>query len=365
MKNRCIFYSILIFMSVIQVSEGQVLKDSTSLRLLRQGVDEIYNMRFDKADELYKTLNSSYPDHPVVMLFKGIILYWENYPMIPSTQQSIEFENILKKCIREIEKTPSRDEAESLLANLCARGLLLTYYSDNDLTSRIRHLTFDTYKYIRRSFRYTDTYPDFFYFTGLYNYYREAYPELHPIYKPLALLFPKGNKQLGLKQLNMASENSIFLKAESASVLAYISAYFENDMQLAAEFGRILHERYPLNIRYTTTYIRDLLLIKKYDEAEKLMGTMSHQSPYYKATSCILNGIIMEKKYNDYKAAQDYYNEGTALLDGFGLYGNEFKAYGYFGLSRLSALNNDTKNQKLYRKKALDLSDSGDISFDN
>ena len=63
-------------------------------------------------------------------------------------------------------------------------------------------------------------YSDFYFFTGVYNYYREAYPEAYPVYKPLALLFPKGSKTKGLEDLLIASKNSIFLKAEAFSFLS-------------------------------------------------------------------------------------------------------------------------------------------------
>ena len=65
----------------------------------------------------------------------------------------------------------------------------------------------------------SSVYPDFYFFTGLYNYYREAYPEAHPIYKVLAFLFPRGDREKGSAELQNAGANSIMLKAEAYSFL--------------------------------------------------------------------------------------------------------------------------------------------------
>jgi len=38
----------------------------------------------------------------------------------------------------------------------------------------------------------------------------------------------------------------------------------------------------------------------------------------------IFKGIIEEKKYHDYKFAQQYYNVGVRDMTSFGAYGNEY-----------------------------------------
>ena len=48
----------------------------------------------------------------------------------------------------------------------------------------------------------------------------------------------------------------------------------------------------------------------------------------------------------------------------FGKYGDEFAAYAYFGLSRISEANGDKHYKKLYRKLANGLADQKKINFD-
>ncbi|MGA1977455.1 MAG: hypothetical protein ABSG89_06310 [Bacteroidales bacterium] len=89
------------------------------------------------------------------------------------------------------------------------------FYADNDLIMEVIPLTTGTYQYLMRSFDFTSACTDLNYFTGLYNYYREAYPNAYLEYKPLAFLFPDGDMEIGLKQLQTAAINSVVLRAES------------------------------------------------------------------------------------------------------------------------------------------------------
>jgi len=346
---------------------SQFLKDSTSLNLIKEGIDNVYNFQFDKADKVSEELGKLYPGQPVVYLFKGMVTYWENYPLITTSSARASFEEDMRKCIELSDKNKnSSAEVEILLVNLCARGLLLLYYTDNYLSLDVFPLATSTYQYIRRSFDFTAYYSDFYFFTGVYNYYREAYPEAYPIYKPLAFLFPKGSKVKGLEELQIVSKNSIILKAEAFSFLSAIFLTFENNFQQATYFSKSLHTLYPDNPEYLGAYIKNLLLIKRYDEAEMemLSSNTSLSNSFFRAQMSIFNGILQEKKYHDLRKAQQFYSRGIDDITIFGSYGNEYAAYAYFGLSRISEINGNKDYKKMYRKLALQLADFKKVNFD-
>jgi hypothetical protein len=347
---------------------GQILKDSVALDVLKKGVECIYDFRFDIARISWQKLKKDFPEHPVIYLMSGMITYWENYPLIPSSSEQVSYENDMRNCIRICEETDNPDDyPEYLLANLGARGMLLMYYADNNLNDNVFPLATSTYRYIRQSFDYSSLYTDFYFFTGLYNYYREAYPDAHPIYKLLAFLFPKGDRIKGLDEMQTAAENSIMLKAESYFFLSHIYLNFENNYQQAYNYSKSLHELYPANLQYLAYYLRNLLLIKKYDEAEGLIRSyvIKISNSYFQAQLAIFNGIVQEKKYRNYLLAQKYYNDGIKNMSVFGYYGNEFSSYAWFGLSRISDIANDKSNRRAYRKKALEITNYRDVSFDD
>jgi hypothetical protein len=258
----------------ITTLKSQILKDPSSEMLIKKSIDYIYNYQFNEARASCNIISIQFPGHPVVYLLKGMITYWENFPFLSNLPSSVIFESDLRKCIELCEKQPDQiDESEYLLTNLCARGLLLLFYTDNDLSMEVIHLALGTYHYIRRSFEFTAVHTDFYYFTGIYNYYRKVYPETYPIYKPLAALIPKGDKEQGIKELCKAAVSSIVLRAESLIFLSDIYQRFEGDYQQATYYGKALSELYPGNMEYKEQYIRNLLLIKHYDEAERIISS--------------------------------------------------------------------------------------------
>ncbi len=363
-----VLYLIMVFFLIQPMVDAQILKDTVSLKLIQQSIDDIYNLNFNEPSEIITKLNQKYQDHPVIFLLKGLITYWKDYPLLPSSPPYYSVENDLRKCIQLCEANDNPgNEAEHLLANLSARGMLLMVYSERDLTIDVIPLAASTYKYIRESFDYTSSYSDFLFFTGLYNYTRNAYPEAYPVYKPVALLFPKGDKQLGIKELQAASRESILYKAEALSTLSGIYLSFENNYMQAYTYSKTLHEAYPANIQYFALHIRNTLLLKRYDEAEKLLASSGAniKNSYFLAQQSIFNGILNEKKYHNDMLAEANYLKGVHDISLFGNYGNEYAAYGYFGLSRIKERSGENNYSKTYLKKANELADFKNVNFDH
>jgi hypothetical protein len=362
------FFVILLIVSLLGVSrlEAQVLKDTSSLNLIKNAVTQIYSARYRDAELTCNIIGKKYPDHPVVFLLKGMIIYWENYPLMSATDASRGFEDQMRLCIDKSEDYDIENEAEFLLASLCARGSLLAYYVGNDLQSKVFALGRTSYRYLRRSFEFSGIFPDFYFFTGLYNYYREAYPEANPVYKPLFTVFPRGDRVRGLYQLRIAFKESIFLKAEASTFLSSIYKYYENNFGDASYFSRAIYKDYPLNLVYRLNTIEDLLLREQYDEAEKLIEypVSKTNNGYYIAQLMIFRGILYEKKYHDMVKAGKEYSAGIDSISEYGNYGEQHAAYAYFGLSRISGFNKDEHNQRAYRRKALNMTSFGNISFD-
>jgi hypothetical protein len=347
--------------------DAQLLQDSAALKLVKEDIDYIYNLQFNEAREVYPKIVSLYPGHPIVLLLKGIMTYWENYPMLHTNPSHIAFEEDMRQCIKlsEANKNPYH-EAEYLLADLCARGMLLTFYSENDLIMEVTPLTISSYKCLRHAFDFTEVCTDLYYFSGVYKYYREAYPKIYPVYRSLALLFPPGNMETGLKELQKAALNSVVLRAESYTMLTWIYLCFENKYPESLYYCKTLYEKYPGNELFLNTCIRNLLLMKNYSEAERLLTsrTSTEGNKFYQAQLMILKGILQEKKYLDNKLAQQYYSTGINEISVFGKYGNEYAAYAYFGLSRLSEGKDEKRTRKIYRREALKLADFKKINFD-
>jgi len=348
-------------------TNAQLLQDSTSLNLIKRDIDCIYNQQFTEAGKISLKLEKSYPGHPVVYLISGLLTYWKNYPLLTSNPACNSFEKDMRECMRLSEKNNNAAyQSEYLLCNLCARGMLLKFYDDNNQTMEVVPLLTSSYKYLKQSFNFTGECRDLYYYTGVYNYYREAYPRVHPAYRPFAHLFRSGNMETGLKELNNAATEAVVLKAESYLLLTWIYLYFENNFEKAQYYCRTLHEKYPGNALYLSLYIKNLLLIKQYDEAEKLIGASLKETEnrYFHAQLIIFKGVLLEKKYHDNNLAQELYTSGISKISPFGEYGDEYTAYAYFGLSRIADNKSEKSASKKLRAKAMKLGDFKKLNFD-
>jgi tetratricopeptide (TPR) repeat protein len=243
----------------------------------------------------------------------------------------------------------------------------MQYYADNDLSKKvISHVT-PTYKMIRQGFGLKEEINDFYYSTGLYDYYREAYPEANPRYRTVARLLPKGNKQLGLQELDYSGRNSIFLGAESYSFLYYIYMFYEKNYSTALKYVKILNETYPDNPLYLSARVQILLLLKQYDNASPFMIKLSSYAAnnrYFKMLGDVYTGIVEEKRDMNYESSQKFYFEAIAISKEFVNQTNEQISFAYFGLSRIYAMKGDLKKSKEYRKTANSLSSFRDVNFD-
>jgi hypothetical protein len=369
MKTRLKYFIIILFLIIQNISaRGQILSDTSALTIIKTGIDYIYRAKFEEAEKMFNSIIIPGNEHPVKYLLQGLTVYWKNYPLLPGTPAMDDFVQNMKRCIELCEEKPYAEEyeAEALLANVCARGLLLVFYADNHMSWYVIPLATGTYKYIMKSFDFNKVYSDLYYFTGLYNYYRDVYPKFHPVYKPVAALFPPGDLETGIRELNICAKNSILLRAEANSILSWIYTYYENDYSTALNYSQTLIDLYPHNLFFKALHIKNLLLLKKYDLAEKLLELSPEESanPYYCIQVKVFSAIVQEKKYNNITLASDLYKEALNELSPFGNYGNEFSAYACFGLSRICEENGDKAGKKTYRRQAVNLTNYKKIDFD-
>jgi hypothetical protein len=148
--------------------------------------------------------------------------------------------------------------------------------------------------------------------------------------------------------------------------LAGIYQDFEKDPAKAIMYSKKLKEAFPINHEYKLHYIRDLLVIKKFGEAESLLNGMPYESlnQHYQSQIDVYKGVIQEQRYKNPKSAEQLYWSGINKAELYGPMGAEYASYGYFGLSRINLAAGNNKNAKQYRKKAKDLSSYDHVNFD-
>ncbi|MBL7111266.1 MAG: hypothetical protein ISS19_04930 [Bacteroidales bacterium] len=351
---RNLIYICLFIIPLQAYSQTVFLDDTIVTRHIRTGINHIYNLEFDKSDYYLDSMQLLYPDHPVIPFYKGMQLYWENYPVPQNGDISDLFVEYIEASIALTDKILEQDkmDIEGVFFDLAARSFLVMYYADNGQPAKcFPHLN-NVYRQLMNAFELEDQYNEFYFFTGLYNYYIEAYPEAHPVYKPVTRLFKNGNKESGLKMLDYAFRNTHFMKVEASNFLVIIYLGFEHDYQTALSYTEQLYSMFPNNSYFFAKYIEMLIVNEELDVAKKHIDSLITMDPFNKMKALIYLGLYEEGKNRNFEKAKRYFLRGIKEAEPFGDYAGYQVAYAYMGLSRYYESNGDLKKAREYYRLA-------------
>lgn len=363
---------LIIILSTISFNSVQaqsIWNDKASLDSLKKGIHNIYNFEFEKAENIQHRIEKKYPNQPAMLMYDALILYWKYYPLLAETKTGNSYEWLLLKSLEEskgqLAKHPEHEL--TIFFDMMPRMMLLEYYADNGLGLRsIPHLS-KVYESIIKGFELCKTTPEFYFTTGLYNYYIEAYPEANPFYKPFVIFFPGGDKELGLKQLYKCWQLSGFVGAEAISFLTYIQINFENNYSSGVKYGEEISKSFPDNPLFSQYYIQLLLLSKQYSKANEVLTLFKkkHQmNAFYSNVFKVYEGIIEEHLHSNKQKAEQLYNSAIEALEPFGNYANRYKSYAYFGLSRIYKARKLNDKASVFYSKARKIAQYPQVNFD-
>lgn len=331
------------------------LSDPVATENTKHCIDLIYDFSFDEAKSLQKTLQRSYPDHPAPYFLKGLITYWENFPLLSGDPAADQFVDIMDEAIRKagIMNQDNRYPLEGLFFDLFGRAFKAMFWADNGKYTKLIPDLHRMYSNTIKGFDLKDEFVEFYFSCGLYNYYIEAYPEAHPAAKPLLAFMRDGDRELGLHQLQYAIEHCTYLKAEALLFMSIIQLNYESDPDAASEYAAVLYWNYPHNVYYWSHYIIIQLHRGKYEEVKLLLAKNSvGENKFKMMTTLLAEAFVEEHTSGNRISATEKYNMCLDMLEVYGDFGNMFKAICYMGLSRIAESMHDDILSEKYRKQA-------------
>ncbi len=317
-----------------------------------------YGFSFTAARQYQLSLEKKTPQHPAPPFLEALILYWEHFPLTPDDPESVRFTGLMDSSIQRakamIEEESTR--LEGIFFDLFSRAFKAMYWADNGKSGKVIPDLRIMFKHTKEGFELKDEFPEFYFTTGLYNYYIEAYPDAHPIYKPLVSFMQEGDKELGLTQLNHAIQHTVYLRVESLLFMSIIQLHYENDLNTAALYAERLYREYPGNLFYRGHLVTILLHQHRYDRVrEVLERNTPKEGCYSEMIRNLAGGFMAEKETGDIQAAEEMYREVIALAEVIGPFADSFKAMGCMGLSRLYEKQELSDESKKYARKASNL----------
>ncbi|MBW6478107.1 MAG: hypothetical protein K0B37_01660 [Bacteroidales bacterium] len=257
-----------LIMGLIILIRVSTLNASGLNSLSQEAILAINDFRFLHADSLIQTLEKTFPDHYLPYLTRANYYWWKIISENPGPDQQQLYLNNLNNAeniIRQMVHTREYYYADVFhFINLYALRARLDLLN-GEYTKAMRHLK-NCVDYIGLSLGREEFHENFYLTSGLYNYMTDYGSKRYPFLRLYALMYPRGNMNLGLSQLETAARSqNLILQTEAHYFLMKIFLELEQDHQKALDHAKWLTEKYPGNLIYLYHY-HELLSLNHQDE---------------------------------------------------------------------------------------------------
>jgi hypothetical protein len=332
-----------------------LLQNREAIQAITTTQDLIYNFEFEKANNRIENNQHGLGEHPANYLTRAVLIYWKDRPLVPESETYINYENYLKKAIELSDFYIETEELyeEGIFYAMAGYALLAELYSEEGVGLKVVNAAKKAYRYLKIGKDQKDNFPDFYFSTGLYNYYREKYPELYPFYKSFMWLFARGDKQSGIEQLQISEKNGIFTRNESTIYLYHIYLRYENNPQIAYTYVANLINKYPKNLRFTCLLLEVLVAMNDLHNAEPLCHKLLEaEKTYYRLSGTLFRGIISERR-NRLDEASRLLDESLKILEDLRKPDFHYQSMIYATKARVADKKNENDTAKALYKQAL------------
>lgn len=354
----------LFLISLTAQSQQYVYDDKHMRETIREGLDKSYNFEFEEAEKLYAEVKKKYPDNPAYNLLMSMNSYWKMFYFNNYNEKSKEYINYLENALQQTEKLDlkSKDHPETIFFFLAIHSSFALYHVQNKENLKAIGSAKKTYDYIRDGYPLKEKYAELNFSAGIYDFYREQYPETHPVYKTVLWMFAPGSKQKGLGELELASKTAVFTQTEAEYYLTLILLKYQGQPEAALHHAEALVKKYPRNFNFIMKYTECLVLSGKYGEAERYAYTLNksgHQ--IFEMASFVFYGMTYEKFRKKPEQAKAYYLKALKLATEIDFPVNDYTGFAYAGLARIADSKGEKNKARQYYGKAQQNSDYNSV----
>jgi hypothetical protein len=306
-------------------------------------VDNMYNFDFRKAEVEFNWLKYNYPEHPLAYFLFGISTWWQMMPNLdqesPLGDEFLAYmDSTVTKAKAILDKDENNIEANFFLAG--AYGFEGRYHSDKRNWGRASNAGRLALKYLERTQGNESFSPEILFGDALFNYYSVWIREEYPLLRPLLLFFPKGDKELGLQQLETVASNAFYTRIEAIFFLMRIKAFETNETFEALRLSEDMFKRYPNNPYFHRFYTRMLYTASQFEAAEKESieilhryesGMLGYEEMSARYASFFLAAINRSRR--NWSLAEGYYKQTIQLSNSLDLEDSGYHIYSLLHLA--------------------------------
>lgn len=258
---------------------------------ITEAINSMYNFDFQTAERGFEVMRHTYPEHPLPYFLMGLSNWWKIAVDTESHTYDDEFHKYMDVSIDKAKKIMDRepDNKEAAFFLSAAYGFQGRLYSERQNWTKAAFAGKNALKYLEISKGEEELNPELLLGDALFNYFSVWIPQNYPLLKPVMMLFPKGDKDLGLKQLEEVAENAFYARVEAQYFLFRLYASEEKNPFKALSITSYLHEKYPNNPYFHRFYARQLYAIGRGGDAMQvsleILRRIEEKWPGYEANS--------------------------------------------------------------------------------
>ena len=354
------------------------VKDTTSILTdidiqieATSAINKMYNYQFEEAEKEFRWLSSEYKNHPLPVFLLGLSSWWKidaqsSKSYIGESQKENvldkNFLNLMDESINLSKRIYNQgnkvDGAFFLAASYGFKGRLL---SERRKWSAAAFAGRNAIKYLKEIRKDDLMIPEISFGNGLFNYYSVWISERYSLLKPIIKLFPEGNKNKGVEQLNIASNNSFYTRTEAQYFLMRIYSG-EGKLSKALHLSKYLKDTYPENSifhkYFTQLLYRNSRLNECLNESNNIIINYNKRKFGYNEDEARIAHFFLGEIYHsnlNFDKAIFNYKKSIDFSEKIGKQKMGYSIFSNFSLGRIFFDRNEYKQAKIYFKRVLKL----------
>ncbi len=238
-----------IFLIILLFSSSIYAQNSDFDSRVKEGIKQIYNIKFTEAEKTFRSVIADYPQHPAGRFFIAMIDWWKIL-LDPDNESYDEIffqklEDVIYQCDQLLDKNPKDVDALFFKGgSIGFRGRLRAF---RESWLKAADDGREALPIVEEAASLDPNNMDVQLGFGIYNYYAAVIPNENPLIKPLMIFFPDGDKEKGIQQLKNTAFNGKFAKYEARYFLMTLYYRYENNSIIADDYAKLLQEDFPDN----------------------------------------------------------------------------------------------------------------------
>jgi tetratricopeptide (TPR) repeat protein len=338
-------------------SENYLLLDKSLQFRITDAVNSMYNFDFATAERGFTVLKYTYPDHPLPYFLMGLSQWWKIAVDMENKSHDAAFLSQMDEAIEKAkalyDKDPNNKEASFFLAG--AYGFQGRLHSERQNWTKATFAGKNALKYLELSKGEDELNPELLLGDALFNYFSVWIPKNYPLLKPVMVLFPKGDKDLGIKQLEDVATNAFYARVEAQYFLFRLYASEERQPFKALTITSYLHDKYPNNPYFHRFFARQLYAVGRGDEAKdvslEILRRIDEGWTGYEGNSGRYAAFFAAQHYErigDTATAKRYYLKALSFGEETESQESGYHLYALIQLGKIAVAENDKKKAKVY-----------------